>query len=78
MYNERVMLHKLHQAREAINAGVGGKGVYLSKRECESIVMAIDEAVRRLTDAVISPDAPATGNRAVFRDHDDEGGQNER
>ena len=51
MYNERVMLHKLHQARETINAGVGGRGVFLSKRDCESIVMAIDEAVRRLANA---------------------------
>ena len=49
MYNSRVMLHKLHEARETINAGVGGRGVFLSKRDCESIVMAIDEAVRRLT-----------------------------
>lgn len=72
------MLNKLHQARETINAGVGEKGVYISRRECESIVMAIDEAVRRLSDATVYPDVAAAGNRAVFRDENGTGGSHER
>ena len=48
MCSINLILHKLHQTRELINQGTGKTGVYLSHRECESIVMLLDQIVKLL------------------------------